>query len=69
MSLTCYEAPVALWDRCKTIAETSDSTCHEMIAELQHERDAAQTKADEAAAALERLRVRGFFACVFGGAG
>ncbi len=39
------------------------------IAELQAERDAAQAKADEAAAALERVRARGFFARVFGGSG
>lgn|GEM_PF-2495359 len=39
------------------------------IAELQHERDTAQAKADAAAAELERLRSRGFFARLFGGAG
>lgn len=47
-----------------------------MIAELQHERaaaqektDAAQAKADEAAAELARVKARGFFVRLFGGAG
>ena len=36
------------------------------LARLQHERDAAQAKAEEAAAEIARLRGRGFFARVFG---
>ena len=76
--------------RYKALAEQTESTKAEaerqyqaMIAELQHERDAAQEKADaaeeaaaaerakaeEAAAELARVKSRGFFARVFGGAG
>jgi len=76
--------------RYRTLAEQSDTTRAEaerayqaMIAELQHERDAAQEKADaaeeaaagerakaeEVAAELARVKSRGFFARVFGGAG
>jgi hypothetical protein len=40
-----------------------------MTAELQHERDAARAKADEAAAELACLKSRGFFARVFAAAG
>ena len=36
-----------------------------MIAEPQHERDAAQAKAEEAAAQLEAIRRRGFWSRLF----
>jgi hypothetical protein len=76
--------------RYKALAELTESTKAEaerhyqaMIAELQHERDAAQEKADaaeeaaagerakaeEVAAELARVKSRGFLARVFGGAG
>jgi hypothetical protein len=62
--------------RYRAIAEVSESTKAEaerqyqgMIAELQQERDAALAKAAETAADLERLRSRGFWSRLFGGAG
>ena len=39
----------------------------EEVARLQQERDAAQTKAEEAAAELARLQGRGFWGRLFGG--
>jgi DNA-binding transcriptional MerR regulator len=41
----------------------------ERIAELRNDLDAAQTKADEAAAELAKVRSRGWWARTFGGAG
>jgi len=66
--------------RYKALAEQTESTKAEaerqyqdMLAELRHERDAAQAEADaaqakaeETAAALARLRSRGFWGRVFG---
>lgn len=49
--------------------ERVEAGLKERLAELQHERDAAQAKAEEAAAELARLRSRGFWARLFGGAG
>jgi hypothetical protein len=58
----------------KALCEASDAADKRVeaimgarIAELQQDLGAAQTKADEAAAELARLRRRGFFARVFGG--
>lgn len=62
--------------RFKALAEQAESTQAEaashyqaQIAELRHERDAAQAQADEAAAELARVRGRSWWARVFGGAG
>ena len=53
-----------------SLADAAGDEHHrEEVARLQAERDAAQAKADEAAAELERLRGRGFFARLFGGGG
>jgi hypothetical protein len=51
-----------------------DDGCHfvhyqALLAEIAQERDAAQAKAAEAAAEVARLKARGFFARLFGGAG
>ena len=61
--------------RYRTIAESSESSMVEsqrafdaMLAELRNERDTAQAKADEAAAEVTRLKSRGFWGRVFGGA-
>jgi hypothetical protein len=60
--------------RYRALAEYSESSKAEaerqyqaMLAALQHERDAAQAKADELASELARVKARGFWARLFGG--
>jgi hypothetical protein len=62
--------------RFKTIAEQSESTKAEaerhyqaLLAEIAQERDTAAQEATEAAAEVARLKARGFWGRVFGGAG
>jgi hypothetical protein len=44
----------------------AENTYKAMLAELRQERGAAQTKAEEAAAELARLKARGFWSRLFG---
>lgn len=53
--------------RYKALSAASDDHYRAEVARLQAERDAAQAKADEAAAELARIKSRGFFARIFGG--
>lgn len=70
------EATLVELGRYRALAESSDAADARVenilsarIAELTAERDTAQAKAEEAAAELERVRARGFFARLFGGSG
>jgi len=55
--------------RYKALSTASETHYRDELARVQAERDAAEAQAAALAADLERVRSRGFFARVFGGAG
>ena len=55
--------PLGLLESTKAEAE---STYKAMLAELRQERDTAQSKAEEAAAELAKLKSRGFWSRLYG---